>query len=94
MEKEKCEKIVNEISSELRKLKKTGYYVYPHDISPYTINGVLDTMKGSKMANINILEDVNGCDMDWSLIDDFIFENKKYHVYGCVASGSLVFQHI
>jgi hypothetical protein len=92
-EKKKYEIIRNDIMTELVHLKMGEYYHYHSEIAPYTIDAVLDMIIGSKTSSTNILGNVNGCDMDWSLIDDItLFYGKKYHVWGCVASGSLNFQ--
>ena len=81
--------IVSEIGLGLSKLKNGEYYQYPEDISPDRINRVLNLINSTQ---ISIMDDANGCDMDWSLIDDLIFMDSKYHVWGCITSGSLMFQ--
>lgn len=91
-DEKKCERIVKEITLGLRKLKPNEYYGYPHEIAPYTIDAVIDTLKQSKTSGTCILADTNSHDMDWSLIDDLEFEGRTYQVWGCVATGSFMFQ--
>jgi hypothetical protein len=84
--------IVSEIGLALAKLNEGEYYEYPEDISPDRINRVLNIMKESEDREISITEDINGHDMDWSLIDNIIYMNCQYFVWGCVTSGSLMFR--
>lgn len=93
MKKER-ENITTEIASELRALKLTPnkVYSYPCELAPYTINTIINKLNHSDDSNINILEGVNGCDLDWSLINNLKYEDTEYRVWGCIAEGTLVFQ--
>lgn len=81
--------IANEIVLALRNLKIQEYYEYPEDISPDRINRVLNLINSTQ---ISIMDGVNGCDLDWNVIDDFIYMDCRYNVWGCVTSGSLMFR--
>lgn len=92
MKIEKITEIAEEIKIKLRALGTEKYYTYPNEIAPYSIDTVIDILTGTGKSNANILEDINGCDMDWSLIGGLTFEDRKYSVHGSVSSGSLVFE--
>ena len=64
------------------------YFSYPDKLPPESVNKVLNDLG----IDIDISEDWNGCDLDWSLIDNFKFAGKEFMVWGSGFSGSLMFE--
>ena len=58
------------------------------EVSPQTINKILSELSGDN--SVEITEDMNGHDMDWSC--DLTFEDMEFDVWGSVYSGSFMFE--
>jgi len=78
-----------ELIEKLKDVKIGEYFKYPVNLPPADVNEILEGILGSY---VNIAEDWNGCDLDWSLMDDLIIDDMVFAVWGSAFSGSLVFQ--
>ena len=82
--------IIEELKEQLR-IMGTGsdnVFIHPDKMPPEVVDSILDELGYPD----TIGEDWNGCDLDWSAIDDIEFEGMKFHICGSGYSSSMVFQ--
>jgi hypothetical protein len=80
---------IEELKTVLKNLNPGEYYEYPVHLPPDEINKVLTELYGK---GIEIMEDVNGCDLDWSMIDYLNIDGDLFSIWGCVTMGSFMFE--
>jgi len=78
-----------ELIEKLKDIKIGEYFECPVNLPPADVNKILEDILGSY---VDISEDWNGCDLDWSLMDDLIIDDMVFKVWGSAFQGWLIFK--
>lgn len=82
-----------ELIEKLKDIKIGKQFDYPVNLPPADVNKILeDILNLPAYHHIDISEDWNGCDLDWSLMYDLIIDDMVFEVWGSAFQGSLVFK--
>lgn len=77
---------LNEFKEKLKNLKKGNFIMYPESLPPQDVNNLIQKLG----VGVDISEDWNGSDLDWSM--DLTLNGEDFNVWGSGFTGKFCFK--